>query len=99
MFAKLSRAAENAAAGVGRREFLGRVGRGAAVFAGAIGGLLLTARDAYAGDVWCCIYTSGTIEVDQWCEKGRCPKGVGFGGWPIGHTTVRCRDWQSLCRQ
>jgi hypothetical protein len=40
MFDKISKAAEKAAAGVGRREFLGRLGRGAAVAAGTLGGML-----------------------------------------------------------
>jgi hypothetical protein len=79
MFNKISRAAEKAAAGVGRREFLGRVGRGAAVIAGAIGGVLATARDAEAFGGLCCAIGLG-------CCKGKCPKGS-------GGTTIRCPEY------
>ena len=40
MFDKVSQAAEKLATHVSRRDFLGRVGRGALVFAGAMGALL-----------------------------------------------------------
>ena len=54
MFEKLMKAAERTATGVSRRGFLGRVGQGALVAAGAVGGLLLTAGDVRAGPTTCC---------------------------------------------
>jgi hypothetical protein len=51
MFDQIGRAAERAAAGVSRRQFLGRFGRGAVAAAAALGGLLAlpTATRAAAG--------------------------------------------------
>ncbi len=57
MFEKLSRAAEKAAEGAAtsRRGFLGRLGRGALAAAGVVGGLLISANAADAGQpVRCC---------------------------------------------
>lgn len=48
MFEKFMRAAERAADGVSRREFFGRLGRGAAVVAAAAAGVAATAGDAQA---------------------------------------------------
>jgi hypothetical protein len=48
MFERINQAAERAAAGVSRRMFLGRLGRGALVAAGALGGVLALPRPAEA---------------------------------------------------
>jgi hypothetical protein len=48
MLERFNHLAQAAATGVSRREFLGRVGRGAMVAASAAGGLLAVARDASA---------------------------------------------------
>ena len=82
MFEKIGRAAEKAAASVPRRQFLGRLGRGAAMLAGALGGILLTAGTAEAGGGWCCLTGTG-------CIRGKC-RGV-YG------TTVRCSDYGMYC--
>jgi hypothetical protein len=49
VFEKVSRAAEQVAAGVSRRRFLGRVGRWAAAVAGALAGVAVLADTAQAG--------------------------------------------------
>ena len=49
MFEKIGRAAEKAAASVPRRQFLGRLARGAALLGGTLGAILLTAGTAEAG--------------------------------------------------
>src|SRR5262245_13086762 len=46
MFEKLSQAAEKTAAGVSRRNFLGRLGAGAAVVAATLGGVLAQPANA-----------------------------------------------------
>jgi hypothetical protein len=64
MFEKISQAAETLAtrASLSRRGFLGRLGQGALVAAGAVGGLLLKAGDVPAASGNC-------------CQTGRCPPG------------------------
>ena len=66
MFEKISQAAETLATHVSesRRGFLGRLGQGALVAAGAVGGLLLTAGDVRADP--------GTGNC---CKTGKCPAG------------------------
>ena len=49
MFEKVSQVTEQAATSVSRRQFLDRVGRGAAAAALALGGLLVTSGPALAG--------------------------------------------------
>jgi hypothetical protein len=93
MFDKISRAAERVAMGVSRRNFFGRVGRGAAVLAAGLGGILLSATDAHAGGGWCCVSGGASSGFD--CSKGQCPKRAGTVGGPF--VTVRCRDWEA-CR-
>ena len=95
MFDKIGLAAEKAATNVARREFLGRLGRGAAVVAGALGGFLLTARDAAASDGWCCLYFDGTPTGGgaYRCYKTRCPKRQGGDGGSGYGRTVRCSDF------
>lgn len=48
MFKKFNRLAEQAATSVSRRQFLGRLGRGAAAAAAVMGGLLVFPGDAHA---------------------------------------------------
>ncbi len=96
MLDRIGRAAERAARGVSRRDFLGRLGRGAAVVAAGLGGVLLAATDAHAAGGLCCVESSGGIPVT--CKKGQCPK----HGTPYpeaGYTTVRCSDNPGFCPQ
>jgi hypothetical protein len=51
MFEKVSRVAERVATSASRRQFLGRVGRGAMALAAALGGLLALPEDAEATTV------------------------------------------------
>ena len=53
MFEKLNEIAERSATGVSRRQFLGRVGRGALIAAGAVGGFLAFGAEAHAGKRVC----------------------------------------------
>ena len=64
MFEKISQVAETFAtrASLSRRGFLGRLGEGALVAAGAVGGLLLTAGDVHGSARNC-------------CQTGKCPPG------------------------
>ncbi len=64
MLEKIGRAAEKAAASVPRRQFLGRLGRGAALLAGTLGGILVTASSAEAGPHGC---PKGTTPVLLCC--------------------------------
>jgi hypothetical protein len=56
MFEKVSQIAAQAATNASRREFLGRIGRGAMVAAATVGGVLVFADEAQAGrqTVACC---------------------------------------------
>jgi hypothetical protein len=67
MFEKISQAAETLAThvSVSRRGFLGRLGQGALVAAGAVGGLLLMAGDVRAAPG----------QEQNCCRTGRCPAG------------------------
>ena len=78
MFEKIGRAAEKAAASVPRRQFLGRLARGAALLGGTLGAILLTAGTAEAGGPWCCLMWDG-------CIRGKC-KPASSG------TTVACKS-------
>jgi hypothetical protein len=49
MFEKVGRAAEKMAAGVSRRQFLGRLGRGAAAAAAVLGGMTAISKIGTAG--------------------------------------------------
>ena len=64
MFERFSQTAEllTTRASDSRRGFLGRLGQGALVAAGAVGGLLLTVKDVRAGSGNC-------------CQTGKCPPG------------------------
>jgi hypothetical protein len=61
MFENIGRAAEQMAANVGesRRGFLGRLGKGAAALAGALGGLSVFAQNAHATKLVRCTYRCG----------------------------------------
>jgi hypothetical protein len=100
MFDKIGRAAERAAEGVSRRNFLGRLGRGAAVLATGLGGILLTATGAHAGGGnWCCL-TWDSASSGPTCVKGRCSKNSGtLAGGGGGFGTVRCSDYPEYCPQ
>ncbi len=50
MFEQIGRAAEKVAAGVSRRDFLGRAGKGALALAGALGAFLALPGDVAAGN-------------------------------------------------
>jgi hypothetical protein len=50
MFEKVSQMAEQAAISTSRRHFLGQLGRGALIAAGAMAGLLAMPQDAAKGD-------------------------------------------------
>ena len=79
MFERIGRAAETTAARVSlsRRGFLGRLGEGALVAAGAVGGLLLTAGDVRADPRNCCFtgYCPGGTYCSLYC---RCRKKAGY---------------------
>ena len=49
MFDKVSQMAEQAATGISRREFLGKLGRGAMVAAATVGGILALPAVSHAG--------------------------------------------------
>lgn len=49
MFEKFSQLAQQTATNVSRRQFLGRVGRGALIAAGVVGGFLAFGSEAQAG--------------------------------------------------
>ncbi len=93
MFDTIGRVAEKAALRVSRRAFLGQVGRGAAVVAGALGGLLASTSTAIgAGRLKCCVHSSdggGYLVQCQLKGKGPCP-----WGW----TQILCSD-QLSCPQ
>ncbi len=99
MFDKIGRAAEKAAASVPRRHFLGRLARGAALVAGSLGGILLTAGPARAGgggEKWCCLMpgeSGGWWQPPPPCFKGMCSP---LQTWN-GKKTVRCSDWPDYC--
>ncbi len=59
MFEKFSQLAERTATNVSRRQFLGRVGRGALVAAGVVGGFLAFGSEAQAGKRVCGINSVG----------------------------------------
>jgi hypothetical protein len=74
MFEKIGQAAEALAthASMSRRGFLGRLGQGALVAAGAVGGLLLSAGDVRAGAGNCCV--TGKCPPGKTCLGCRCKR-------------------------
>jgi hypothetical protein len=74
MFEKVNQIAEQMATNESRRQFLGRLGRGALFTAGIVGGFLAFGSEAEAGRRRCTTDTGcprGYI-----CEAGRCVRGV-----------------------
>lgn len=72
MFDKLSEAAESLATNVSRRAFLGRLGQGALVVAGVLGGMLAAASTAQAygcpsGTSQCGARLGNCCPKGQWC--------------------------------
>jgi hypothetical protein len=81
MFERIGRLAEAAASNVGvsRRGFLGRLGQGALVAVGVLGGVLVSPKSALAGGVLCCTYHcvgfhSGNLRR---CYTNGCPGQIG----------------------
>jgi hypothetical protein len=74
MFEKVSKVAEQAATNASRREFLGRLGRGALFAAGAAASFVAFGSEAQAGRR--CCTTDGDCRNGRICEAGRCVKGV-----------------------
>jgi hypothetical protein len=74
MLDKVSQMAEQVATKASRREFLGRLGQGAAVMAAALGGLLAAPGVAMAGRS---CSTNWDCPSNQSCNGGRCVKGRG----------------------
>ncbi len=88
MLEKIGRAAEKAAASVPRRQFLGRLGRGAAVLSGTLGGILLTATRAKADPLKvCCL------------GNDRCSHRPRRKGCPEGTSPEWCSDHPDICPQ
>jgi hypothetical protein len=99
MFEKISQIAELAATGVSRREFLGRLGRGAAAAAAATAGILAHPGEALARRVKarCCYYrcggrggTSGRYICRA--DGGACPglHGCSFRSQKLVSSCTRC---------
>ena len=86
MFEKIGQSAETVVrrVSVSRRGFLGRLGRGAALLGGTLGGVLWMTSSAEAAGGGCCI-SVGT----GYCFKK--PK----GGCPWGTRPVNCRSYSS----
>jgi hypothetical protein len=74
MFEKVSKVAEQAATSASRREFLGRIGRGAVVAAGAVASFVAFGAEAQAGRRRCT--TDANCPRGYICVAGRCIKGV-----------------------
>jgi hypothetical protein len=88
MFEKLGRAAEQAAASVSRRAFLGKVGKAALAAAGAVAGLLATPRIAQALGRPCGPYSDGSCRGKP--EGSYCP---------LRGRSGTCRFWpRCVCR-
>lgn len=84
MLEKIGQSAETLVSrvSVSRRGFLGRLGRGAALLGGMLGGILLTSGTAEAGPLCCMVWTGQGASFK--CYMGRCKR---------GGTTVYCRDY------
>jgi hypothetical protein len=76
MFEKLSEIAEMSATRASRRQFLGRIGNGALVAAGALGGFLAFGSDAQAAKRKRHCASDADCPRGRICEGGRCVKGV-----------------------
>jgi hypothetical protein len=90
MFEKVSQVAERVATSASRRQFLGRVGRGAMAVAAAVGGLLALSSDANAAghrracDASSHLYCRGLVE-GAYCQIGT------TGGTCVGAPACYCR--------
>jgi hypothetical protein len=76
MFDKLSEIAERSATRASRRQFLGRIGRGALITAGALGGFLAFGSEAQAGRCRRRCTSDANCPRGYICDGGRCVKGV-----------------------
>ena len=76
MFEKLVEVAEQSATRASRRQFLGRVGNGALVAAGALGGFLAFGSDAHAAKRNRRCTSDANCPRGYICEGGRCVKGI-----------------------
>jgi hypothetical protein len=74
MFEKASKVAQQTATNAARREFLGRLGRGAMTAAAALGGYLAFSSEAQAGRRRCT--ADSQCPRGYMCVAGRCIKGV-----------------------
>jgi hypothetical protein len=91
MFDKVSQVAEKLATNVSRRAFLGRLGRGALVLAGAMGAMLAfpglgQAHGCANGPCPCCCYLcpDGTVYTVKADPQGTCKKT--YKGCPFAST-------------
>ncbi len=76
MFEKIVDVAERSATRASRRQFLGRIGRGALFTAGVVGGFLAFGSEARAGRRRRRCTTDTCCPRGYICEDGRCVKGV-----------------------
>lgn len=90
MFEKVNQIAEQAATSASRREFLGRLGRGALIAAGAVAGYLAFGSEAQAGRRGCT--SDGDCRSGRICEAGRCVRGVRPPQVCGPGSDVRCRN-------
>jgi hypothetical protein len=77
MFDKVSNTAEKPATGVSRRHFLGSIGRCAAAAALGVAGLLVSGKQAQAGNLGppCYVYRSSTGQLCGKCWDAGAPPG------------------------
>jgi hypothetical protein len=76
MFEKLVEVAERSATRASRRQFLGRIGRGALAAAGVVGGFLAFGLEAQAGRRKPGCTSDANCPRGHICVGGRCIKGV-----------------------
>jgi len=101
MLDRISQVAEKAATSVSRRNFLGQLGRGAAILAGALGGLLATA-DARAGGnkgLCCAVFNFHNPYGPTSCTKRSCKDPGGPVAGDDTLRTVNCADYPWVCPQ
>jgi hypothetical protein len=101
MFEKVSQAAERLATRASRRDFLGRLGKGALALAGVLGGVLALPGGAQALGKWkgtyCCLYGRNPQTLTL-CSISPCPptyQGLPLSNWA---TVPNCRScaWGQL---
>ena len=94
MFEKVSQVAEQVATSASRRNFLGKLGRGALALVGVVGGFLISPEDARAGGKHCCLFSAEAIGGGYFCaprDGGPCPHGFSPDGI-LGLGAVKCSD-------